>query len=83
MFLAFTTSSHEWNIGSSSISRVDWMPDLPVVVNPLPVVLRFGLASRILSTGSAEATTGSKYFNFAYGTLSIGSEFGSAQIHYR
>ena len=36
------------------------MLDLPVVVSPLPVVLGFGLASGILSTGSPEAFTPSK-----------------------
>ena len=60
LFLVFTTNSHEWTTGSSFVSRVDWMVDLLVVINTLPIVFGFGLASRILSTGSAEAPTGSK-----------------------
>ncbi|GFS46851.1 hypothetical protein Acr_28g0004800 [Actinidia rufa] len=40
--------------------RVNWMLDLPVVVNPLSVVLGSGLVSGILSTGSAEAISRSR-----------------------
>ena len=49
LFLAFTTSSHEWTTGSSSFFGVDWMPDLPVIVNSLLVVLGSRLAYEILS----------------------------------
>ena len=60
LFLVYTINSHEWTTSSSSISKIDWLPDLLVVINPLPVVLSFELASGILSIGSAEDTTGSK-----------------------
>ena len=58
------------------------MPDLPVVVNPLPVVLGSGLVSGILSIGSAQTTTGSEYFVFFSGSLSTGSVQSTAGSKY-
>ena len=39
LFLVFTTGRAESNTGSASVSGDDWMADLPVVLNPLLVVL--------------------------------------------
>ena len=82
LFLAFIIGSHECTTSSSSISEAYWMPDLPVVINPLPVVLGSGLASRSLSTGSAQSTTGSEYFDLVSGSLSTGSAQSTTNSEY-